>query len=76
MRRVKLPVYPSDANFVMVDVSPHSSEEAVEKMAAMGVLVRSCRSFRGLPDHFVRVSIGDDWENEMCIGALNSLLMS
>jgi len=73
--RVTLPVYPSDANFVMVDVSPHSSEEAVEKMAAMGVLVRSCRSFRGLPDHFVRVSIGDDWENEMCIGALNSLSM-
>ncbi|HTY15249.1 MAG TPA: histidinol-phosphate transaminase [Methanoregulaceae archaeon] len=73
MNRVKLPVYSSDANFVMVDVGPHTSEEAVEKMASMGVLVRSCRSFRGLPDHFVRVSIGDDWENEMCIEALNSL---
>jgi histidinol-phosphate aminotransferase len=72
-KRVKFPVYPADANFVMVDVSPYTSDEAVEKLASMGVLVRSCRSFRCLPDHFVRVSIGDDWENEMCIEALNSL---
>ena len=28
-----------------------------------GVIVRSCASFRGLPDHFIRVSIGADWEN-------------
>jgi histidinol-phosphate aminotransferase len=71
--RLKLPAHPTDANFVMVDVSPYTSDEAVEKLASMGVLVRSCRSFRGLPDHFVRVSIGDDWENEMCLEALNGL---
>jgi histidinol-phosphate aminotransferase len=71
--RLKLSAHPTDANFVMVDVNPYTSDEAVEKLASMGVLVRSCRSFRGLPDHFVRVSIGDDWENEMCIEALNSL---
>ena len=47
--RVKVPVYPSDANFVMVDVSPDTSEEAVEKMASMGVLVRSCRRLQGAP---------------------------
>jgi histidinol-phosphate aminotransferase len=73
MKRLKLPVSPSDANFVMVDVSPYTSDDAVEKLASKGVLVRSCRSFRGLPDHYIRVSIGDDWENEMCIEALNSL---
>ena len=71
--RLKLPVHPTDANFVMVDVSPYTSDEAVDKLASMGVLVRSCRSFRGLPDHFVRVSIGEDWENEMCIDAINKL---
>jgi histidinol-phosphate aminotransferase len=64
---------PSDANFVMVDVAPLTSDEAVDRLARMGVLVRSCRSFRGLEDHYVRVSIGADWENKMCIDAFSRL---
>jgi len=70
---VKYPVLPSDANFVMVDVSPHKSDEMVEELARKGVVVRSCRSFAGLPDHYIRVSIGEDWENELFITAVNSL---
>lgn len=70
---VKYPVLPSDANFVMVDVSPHKSDEMVEELARKGVVVRSCRSFAGLPDHYIRVSIGEDWENELFIEAVNSL---
>lgn len=71
--RLKYPVLPSDANFVMVDVAPLTSDEAVERLARMGVLVRSCRSFRGLEDHYVRVSIGAEWENTMCIDAFSRL---
>lgn len=70
---MKYPVLPSDANFVMVDVAPHTGDEVVEKLAAKGVLVRSCRSFTGLGDHYIRVSIGEDWENERCIRELNAL---
>jgi histidinol-phosphate aminotransferase len=71
--RLKYPALPSDANFIMVDVAPLTSDEAVERLARMGVLVRSCRSFRGLEDHYVRVSIGEDWENKMCIDAFSRL---
>ncbi|MEI7434160.1 MAG: histidinol-phosphate transaminase [Methanomicrobiales archaeon] len=71
--RLNYPVMPSDANFIMVDVAPLTSDEAVERLARMGVLVRSCRSFRGLEDHYVRVSIGADWENKMCIDAFSRL---
>ena len=70
---LKYPVLPSDANFVMVDVAPHTGDEIVEKLAAKGVLVRSCRSFTGLGDHYIRVSIGEDWENERCIRELNAV---
>ena len=73
MREVKFPVLPSDANFVMVDVAPHTGDEMVEKLAARGVLVRSCRSFTGLADHYIRVSVGEDWENEMFIREINAL---
>jgi histidinol-phosphate aminotransferase len=70
---VKYPVLPSDANFVMVDVAPHRSDEMVEELARKGVVVRSCRSFAGLEDHYIRVSIGEDWENEQFIEGINAL---
>jgi histidinol-phosphate aminotransferase len=70
---VKYPVLPSDANFVMVDVAPHKSDEVVEELARKGVIVRSCRSFAGLKDHYIRVSIGEDWENERFIAGINTL---
>lgn len=70
---LKFPVLPSDANFVMVDVAPHTGDDIVEKLASRGVLVRSCRSFTGLADHYIRVSVGEDWENELFIRELNAL---
>jgi histidinol-phosphate aminotransferase len=45
----------------------------VENLARRGVIVRSCRSFDGLPDHYIRVSIGQDWENELFIREINSV---
>jgi histidinol-phosphate aminotransferase len=70
---VKYPVLPSDANFVMIDVAPRTGDEMVGELARKGVVVRSCRSFAGLEDHYIRASIGEDWENELFIGAINSL---
>lgn len=57
----------------MVDVMPYTGDEIVEKLAAKGVLVRSCRSFTGLADHYIRVSVGEDWENERFVRELNAL---
>ena len=73
VNEVKYPVLPSDANFVMVDIAPRRSDDMVEALARKGVIVRSCRSFAGLPDHYIRVSIGQDWENEMFIEAMNTV---
>lgn len=73
MDEVKYPALPSDANFVMVDVCPHTSDAMVEELARKGVVVRSCRSFTGLADHYIRVSVGEDWENERFVQVINSL---
>jgi histidinol-phosphate aminotransferase len=70
---VKFPVLPSDANFVMIDVLPHTGDAVVESLARKGVVVRSCRSFAGLPDHYIRVSVGEDWENELFVEEINNL---
>jgi len=72
-QELKYPMLPSDANFVMIDVAPHKSDDVVEKLAEKNVLVRSCRSFTGLADHYIRVSIGDTWENERLVRELNAL---
>jgi histidinol-phosphate aminotransferase len=71
--KVKFPVLHSDANFVMIDVSPRKSGEVVEALSQKGVIVRSCRSFSGLSDHYIRVSVGEDWENERFLEVINSL---
>ena len=70
---VKYPVLPSDANFVMIDISPSKSDEVTVELARHGVVVRSCRSFAGLPDNYIRVSIGEDWENERFLQVINAL---
>ncbi|MDN7025576.1 histidinol-phosphate transaminase [Methanoculleus sp. FWC-SCC1] len=64
---------PSDANFVMLDVAPHTGDEVVDLLATRGVLVRSCTSFPDLGNHYIRVSIGDDWENIRFLEAITAL---
>lgn len=73
IRDVKYPVLPSDANFVLVDVSPRTGDAMVAALAEKGVIVRSCRSFSGISDHYIRVSVGDGWENELFIASINAL---
>lgn len=70
---IPFPVIPSGANFVLFDTAPMKSDDAVAKLAEKGVLVRSCSSFPGLGDTFVRVSVGDKWENERFLSAVNGL---
>ncbi|MEN6341256.1 MAG: histidinol-phosphate transaminase, partial [Methanospirillum sp.] len=67
------PSAPSEANFLMVDVAPRGSDEAVAALARAGVLVRSCRSFPDLADHYLRVSVGEGWENERFLSAVRAL---
>ncbi|MGE5832091.1 MAG: pyridoxal phosphate-dependent aminotransferase [Methanomicrobiales archaeon] len=70
-REIRGRVFPSEANFVLVDVAPSRSDEMTEALAARGVVVRSCRSFPDLEDHYIRVSVGEDWENERFITEIN-----
>jgi histidinol-phosphate aminotransferase len=73
LREIPYPSLPSGANFVLFNTSPLSGNEAAERFARQGVLVRSCTSFPCLGDTFVRVSIGDTWENERFFSAVKNL---
>lgn len=73
IEKCRYPAFPSDTNFIMIDTHPRSGDAVTDILREHGVIVRSCRSFPGLPDHYIRVSIGEDWEMERFIGAINSI---
>jgi histidinol-phosphate aminotransferase len=72
-KEIRFPTYPSQANFILIDTAPHQGNQIMERLARRGVLVRSCESFPGLGDHYIRVNIGEDWENELFLAEINSL---
>ena len=60
-------VYDSQANFVMVDVSPHKAKDVCEGLLEMGVIVRDCSSFRDAGKSLVRVTVGTREQNERVV---------
>jgi len=71
-----LPSCQSGANFVMFDTAPAPGDDMVRLLAEKGVIVRSCASFPGLPNHYIRVSVGDEWENELFLAAITEICRS
>ncbi len=68
-----LPCFESFANFVMIEFP--DSERAMEissKLLEHGVIVRPLKSF-GLP-HCIRITVGQPWENELCVRAMREIL--
>lgn len=67
-------VYPSDANFIMIDVSPRSAKEISESLLRKGIIIRDCTSFRGAGKSLIRISVGTEVQNEKVIEAFRKIL--
>lgn len=66
-------VHPSDANFIMIDVSPQSAKEVSESLLERGIIVRDCTSFRGAGKSLIRISVGTEVQNERVIDVFHKL---
>lgn len=66
-------VYPSQANFVLVDVSPMKSSEVCDALEQNGITVRDCSSFRGAGESLIRISVGTPEQNEKVADALKRI---
>jgi len=62
-------VYPSQANFILVDVAPLKAKKVTENLMRKGIIVRSCDSFREAGDTFIRVTVGTPEQNEKVVRA-------
>ena len=68
LKKLKVELYPSEANFVFFK----STDEALfEKLLEKGILVRA---FSGILKNYYRVTIGDEKENEQFLNALKEVL--
>ncbi|MDY6959952.1 MAG: aminotransferase class I/II-fold pyridoxal phosphate-dependent enzyme, partial [Halobacteriota archaeon] len=70
---ISFKVYPSQANFVFIDVSPLKSKDVALELLKHGIIVRDCSSFNGAGDTFLRVSVGTDEQNRKVVDELNNL---
>lgn len=64
-------VYKSQANFVLVDVSPREAAGVAEELEKRGVIVRDTTSF-GLPE-CIRVSVGRKSDTERAVDLINEV---
>lgn len=70
--QVPFKVYPSQANFVLVNVAPLKAKAVTENLMRKGIIVRSCDSFREAGDTFIRVTVGTQEQNEKVIKAFEA----
>ena len=54
-----LRLWPTSVNFALIEVLNHTSQDLIHHLGRLGILVRDCASFAGLPGDFVRVAIKD-----------------
>lgn len=67
-------VYPSEANFIMIDVAPRTAKEVSESLLERGIIVRDCTSFRGAGNSLIRITVGTEEQNGKVIEALRQVL--
>lgn len=66
-------VYPGDANFVLVDVSPLNACDVTTTLKRKGIIIRDCSSFKGMGDSFVRITVGRGEENRRVVEGLKGV---
>jgi histidinol-phosphate aminotransferase len=65
--------FPSEANFILVDVSPLKARYVVSECMKRGIILRDCTSFRNMGETFVRITVGTQEQNERVVDALRAI---
>ena len=65
--------FPSEANFILMDVAPMKSKAVVNECMKRGIILRDCASFRGMGDTFVRITVGTPEQNARLVKALKEI---
>ena len=68
--------YTSVTNFILARITKkgHTSSKLYEELAKKGILIRDCRSFRGLGSTFIRVAVKKRKENNLLISEIRNIV--
>jgi histidinol-phosphate aminotransferase len=71
----KFRVFPTEANFILIDVSTVSltADEFFNKLFDEKIIVRKFGKFRGFEGEYIRISVGTTEENERLIEVLDKI---
>ena len=71
-----LKVFPTDANFVLINIRSAgvTAAQLKEKLLKHGILIRDCSSFRGLDKYFIRIAIRTRKENAKLLKVMQTVL--
>ncbi|RLI88204.1 MAG: histidinol-phosphate transaminase [Candidatus Altiarchaeales archaeon] len=69
----KFKAFRSEANFILMDVSPIKATEFFENLLKKGIIVRAFGKFSGFIGEYVRISVGTSEENRKLIEALEDI---
>lgn len=73
LNKLKIKVFPSQANFVMCQVS--NANELCEKLLQQGIIIRNVsKSFPLAPNNLIRITIGTQEQNTKLIQVLQEIL--
>ena len=72
LSEIGMRVLPSDANFLMVDVTPLGTDAPTlcKFLAKKGILIRDLSKFRGAGSNWVRISVGKPEQNERLVAVM------
>lgn len=75
LSKLGLRVLPSNANFLMVNVTPLGTDatKLCDYLAREGILIRELTNFRGAGPRWVRISVGKPEQNEKLVNAIKNL---
>ncbi len=73
MANIPFRTLPSEANFLLMDVSPLKARHVVDECMKRGIILRDCTSFRGMGDTFVRITVGTPAQNARLVDALKAI---
>ena len=65
----------SSTNYLLVDISgfKKTSDELYQLLAASGILIRNCSSFRGLQKDYIRIAVKSRSQNKLLLKELKKL---
>lgn len=67
-----LRLWPTTVNFALIEVLNQTSGELIQHLGRLGILVRDCANFAGLPGNFIRVAIKDIFVMQRLIEGLKT----